>query len=219
MADLAAVNQAFESALLALDRVRAEAVLGEAVADHAAVELVEGVVAPALDRIGAGWDEGQVALSDIYMASRLCEEVVERLLPEAQAGAAAEAGPPVAVALLEDFHMLGEHIVFSVLRSAGIPVVDYGRVTVEQLVDRVEEDGISILLVSALMLRAALRVKALRQALDERGLAVTLVVGGAPFRFDPELWKQVGADAMGTQAMDAITIVRGLRKGQRGARS
>ena len=214
MADLAAINQQFEAALLALDRTAAEAVLTAAAADHEAVALVEGVVAPALDRIGAGWDDGRVALSDIYMASRLCEEVVERLLPEAAAGAAAEAGPPVAVALLEDFHMLGEHIVFSVLRSSGIPVVDYGRVTVEQLVDRVAEEGTSILLVSALMLRAALRVKALRAALDERGLAVKLVVGGAPFRFDRELWRQVGADAMGTQAMDAITIVRQLRKEQ-----
>ena len=82
MADLAAINKDFKTVPLALDRPRAEAVLGAAAADHPAVPLVEGVVAPTLDRIGAGWDDGEVALSDIHMASRLREEVVERLLRE-----------------------------------------------------------------------------------------------------------------------------------------
>lgn len=213
MTELAAVSRDFEQALLALDRLQAEEILRAAVDLHRPVELVEGVVAPTLDRIGAGWDSGEVALSDIYMASRLCEEVVEALLPKVAAEPGEPTRMPVAVALLEDFHMLGEHIVASVLRSAAIPVVDYGRVTVEQLVERVEAEGVRIVLVSALMLRAALRVKALREALDERGLdQVKLVVGGAPFRFDPELWKQVGADAMGRQAMDAIALVRRMEE-------
>ena len=62
------------------------------------------------------------------------------------------------------------------------------------------------------MLPSALKIKELRAKLDVAGLAVKLVVGGAPFRFDPQLWREVGADACGQNALEAIEIVRGLLK-------
>ena len=58
------------------------------------------------------------------------------------------------------------------------------------------------------LLPAALKVKAVRAALDARGSRVRIAVGGAPFLFDPELWREVGADAMGRSAADAVAIVR-----------
>jgi len=33
-------------------------------------------------------------------------------------------------------------------------------------------------------------------------------VGGAPFIFDPNLWQEVGADAMGRNAADAIKLLQ-----------
>jgi methanogenic corrinoid protein MtbC1 len=38
---------------------------------------------------------------------------------------------------------------------------------------------------------------------------VRIAVGGAPFLLDPELWCEVGADAGGRSAADAVTILRG----------
>jgi methanogenic corrinoid protein MtbC1 len=35
-------------------------------------------------------------------------------------------------------------------------------------------------------------------------------VGGAPFLFDDQLWQEVGADAMGKSASDAVAIVERL---------
>jgi methanogenic corrinoid protein MtbC1 len=35
-------------------------------------------------------------------------------------------------------------------------------------------------------------------------------VGGAPFLFDNQLWQEVGADAMGNSAAEAVTIVERL---------
>ena len=58
------------------------------------------------------------------------------------------------------------------------------------------------------MLPSALKVKAVRAALNARGSRVRIAVGGAPFLFDPELWREVGADAMGRSAADAMTIIR-----------
>jgi methanogenic corrinoid protein MtbC1 len=35
-------------------------------------------------------------------------------------------------------------------------------------------------------------------------------VGGAPFLFDDQLWQEVGADAMGSSAVEAVAIVERL---------
>ncbi len=119
----------------------------------------------ALDRVAVSR-----MLSDICAASSPLERV-ERLI----------------VPVLEDYHMLGMRIVYSALRASGFTLTNYGRVDMDQLVARVRSDGIRILLLSALMLPAALRVKVLRDRLQAEGCLPRIVVGGAPFRFDDAL--------------------------------
>jgi methanogenic corrinoid protein MtbC1 len=106
--------------------------------------------------------------------------------------------------------MLGKRIVCSVLRAAGWSVIDYGHGTAESLAARAISDGLDILLVSALMLPSAMDVRRLTRALSASGAGVRVVVGGAPFVFDEQLWREVGADAVGRNASDAIAIVRRL---------
>ena len=121
----------------------------------------------------------------------------------------------MAIGVLEDRHALGKRIVLSVLRAGGIPVRDYGAgLSVEELVERTRADGIRVLLVSTLMLRSALRVKDLVDALGAAGLAVKVVAGGAPFVLDRRLAEEVGADAVGYGASDAVAIVRRLLGGE-----
>ncbi|MBF0444333.1 MAG: cobalamin B12-binding domain-containing protein [Magnetococcales bacterium] len=105
--------------------------------------------------------------------------------------------------------MLGKQMVYSALKASGYDLQDYGRMDVESLVKRTQEDGIQLLLVSTLMLRSALRVRVLRELMDEKGMKDTrIIVGGAPFRFDPELWQEMGADAMAINTAEALTVVR-----------
>jgi methanogenic corrinoid protein MtbC1 len=193
-------------ALESCDRARVEPVLADAVRDLPPLEVVESLLVPVLARLGDDWCAGEVALSQIYLAGRICEDLVGRLLPAHVAGAATR--PRQAIAVLDDYHLLGKRIVLSVLRASGIPVLDYGRMEVQPLVDRVVSDGIDHLLISVLMLPSALEVKAVRAALARRGHRVRIAVGGAPFLLDPELWREVGADATGRSAADAVTIVR-----------
>ncbi len=201
---------AFYAALVALDRPRIETLFQQAVSSQSPMHLVEALMVPALTRLGDEWSAGKIALSQIYMGSRICEDVVERVLP---AMAEERKGyPPMAITVLNDYHALGKHIVLSVMRAGGFDILDYGRMEVDALVERIMGDGVKILLISVLMLPAALKVKALRAALDAKGYRVRIAVGGAPFLFDPELWREVGADAMGRNAADAVTIVTHWRE-------
>jgi methanogenic corrinoid protein MtbC1 len=182
-------------ALTALDSLRIQALFEQAVSHKGPMRAVEELMVPALVRLGEEWLSGKIALSQIYMSSRVCEDIVDRVLP---ATASERKGQPrVAIAVLSDYHTLGKRIVLSVMRASGFDVLDYGRMTKDELVERVIADDTKILLISVLMLPSALKVKAVRSALDARGRQVKIAVGGAPFLFDPELWREVGADAMG----------------------
>ena len=36
----------------------------------------------ALERIGDGWEEGQLSLSQVYMSGVICEEMIEKYIPK-----------------------------------------------------------------------------------------------------------------------------------------
>lgn len=196
----------FHDALVALDRPQIEALLLHTVSRDGPMQAVEGLIVPALVRLGEEWDAGKVALSQIYMSSRICEDIVAHILPANPAEQKHRSRQ--AIVVLSDYHSLGKRIVLSVMRASGLDVIDYGRMEVDELVGHVVADDVKILLISVLMLPSALKVKQVRAALDAGGCKVRIAVGGAPFLFDSELWREVGADAMGRNAADAVTIVR-----------
>ncbi|MCK7576182.1 MAG: cobalamin-dependent protein [Chromatiales bacterium] len=207
-------SDALLQALLTLNRVQAQELLAAARAEHSALEVIEILIRPALEQLGQLWEGGDCALSQIYMSGRICEELLEELFGEISATDPPEseeaAKPRLAIAVLEDYHLLGKQIVRTVLRAAGYRVRDYGRQDVETLAELVRSDGIEVLLVSTLMLPAALRVRVLVERLRAVAPAVQVVVGGAPYRFDDRLWREVGADAVGLSAGDILAILERL---------
>ena len=197
----------FREALETLDRVQADAIFFRALDRSNPLLAIERLVVPALEQIGRAWQEGRVALSQVYMASRYSEDMVGRVLPPSDPDRKRQ--PRSAIAVLEDRHLLGKQIVHSVLRASGFELFDYGSIGREELVERVLADRLEVLLISVLMLPSALGVAEVRAMLKARGCEVRIAVGGAPFLFDPELWREVGADAMGRNAADAVRLLEG----------
>lgn len=197
----------FRIALEALDRIGAESVITQAVTTMAPIQAIEKIVVPALEQIGQAWEKGDVALSQVYMSGRICEELVEAVLPPSDPDRKHQ--PRSAIVAFSDFHMLGKRIVYSQMRASGFELFDYGRMDVDELVARVQADKIRVLLISVLMLPSALRVAEVCKRLREANVPIKILVGGAPFIFDSKLWQEVGADAMGSNAADAVSIVEG----------
>jgi trimethylamine corrinoid protein len=209
-----------ERALLAMDRLGAARLLSGPLAHEIIgvpgldgarmppipVERVDGLLVPALRSIGNAWGAGRVALSQVYTAARLADEIVAGI--ETSGRPYRTPAPRIGLAVLEDRHELGKRIVSMTLRAVGYPVHDYGAgITAESLAEHAAADELDILLVSTLMLRSAFRVEVLRRELDSFSRRPRIVVGGAPYLFDASLWKEVGADAMGRSASDAIELV------------
>jgi len=205
MADLTDSIDRLEIALRSVNEVEANNIINDTIRQMAPLECAEGLITPVLRRLGTGWVDGDVSLSQVYMGGRICEKALGRLLPEAKQ--TYRVRPKVAIAILEDYHNLGARLLLSVLRASGIDAIYYDHQTVISLVSKAKEDGVEILLVSTLMYRSALRVRDLRKEMMKNAVSPVLMVGGAPFLFDDELWHAVGADEMGKDASAAVKVV------------
>ena len=197
-----------KNALLATDRDQARALAAAAVDAAGAEAAVEAVIVPALEQIGQGWQSGEVSLSQVYMSGRICEELINDLFVIEQPQVRSH--PPMAIAVLEDFHMLGKRLVLSSLKARGYTLLDYGHAEALELVNLVEKDGIEILLISVLMLPSALKVQEVTRMLEKRGLKPKIIVGGEPFRLDTGLAREVGAHGTADQASGAAAVIARL---------
>lgn len=197
----------FQKSLLARDRATAWDIVQRCLKDFAHPhQLLEQLIVPSLEALGNAWHVGEIALAQVYLGGRICEDLVEELLPAEKFERINR--PRMAIATLEDFHLLGKQMVFSTIRASGYQLLDYKRSRVKEIAERAIDDGIQILFISTLMLPSALRIREVRERLDEAGFPVKLVVGGAPFRFDDQLWREVKADAAGRTADEAVQIIK-----------
>ncbi len=203
--------QELEDAMISLDRVKIRSILSsqDSVSDF--LTTLEHIVVPVMQSIGTRWENGNVALSQVYMSGKILEEIVDELLPTTQSKRVND--PKLGLLIYKDYHMLGKRIVYTFLRASGYDVIDYGpQHEVSTIIEMIKNDSIEILLISVLMLNSAINLKELISKIKEEKLSVKVVVGGAPFRFDKELCKEIGADAFATNASQAIEIIERLRK-------
>lgn len=206
------LSDAFRDALVSSDEETARRILSRFTERHTPLEFVETVVVPALDDIGTRWSNQEYALSQVYISGRICEELVESIL--AGNNGFRNPGPRMAIAVLNDYHALGKQIVYSIVRGAGYDIMDYGRMETGDLVSRAVEDRLELLLISVLMVSSAMEIKEVIRRLRRERIGTRIAVGGAPFRLDERLWKDVGADAAGKSASDALSIVQMATEGR-----
>jgi methanogenic corrinoid protein MtbC1 len=204
MESLKQISLELENALLSLDEEAAVQIVKEAQSGLSPSKIAGDLISATLLRIGESWECGGLSLSQVYMSGIICEKVIDQIMPPQSP--IRKSQPKMAIAVLEDFHLLGKRIVLSTLRASGFELLDLGGgLTIERIVELVKTEEIKILLLSVLMLPSALRITELKAQLKE--VDVTLVVGGAPFRFDDQLWKEVGADYYGKDSSEALEIV------------
>ncbi len=205
--------QAFERALLQVDRTKAAAIFSSIIDETRSMADLEFLTTLALDNIGRGWNLGTVSLAQIYMSGVICEELIDEYFHSS--GNQLTSSPKIGIGVLLDHHALGKRIVSSVLRAGGYSVLDLGQgLSVEEMVSSALEHSVDFLLISVLMLPSALGVKDVVASLRRSGYTGKIIVGGAPFRLDRELWKSVEADATGNQASDIISIIQELWEGR-----
>lgn len=196
----------FKSALLNIDRIKAAEIFKDIYAEDQSFESLEHLTAKSLEKIGDEWENGQVSLSQVYMSGVISEELIENYLPDDEVFY--NDNIKIAIGVLQDYHGLGKKIIYSVLKAGGYKIIDFGEgLTVEEIVNKTLKNDINILLISTLMLSSALKVKNVVDILRDNNSPVKVIVGGAPFRLDNDLWQKVDADFDGKNGSRVLKIL------------
>ena len=173
-------------------------------------DLLEKGLLAAMDLVGERFGEGDIFIPQVIWSAKAMQAGMDLLRPhftEDQQGKSAR----IIIGTAEgDIHDIGKNLVGMMLEGAGFEVVDLGvGVKPEQFVEKAVEEKADIIGVSALLTTTMMSMAEVVKLKNEKGLSsLKVIVGGAPLSLD--FCKEIGADAYGVDAMDAVVKVKEL---------
>jgi 5-methyltetrahydrofolate--homocysteine methyltransferase len=172
--------------------------------------LNDGLIA-GMNVVGERFRVHEIFLPEVLLAARAMTCGMELLKPLLIRDDVPSLGKVVIGSVRGDLHDIGKNLVGIMLAGAGFEVIDLGNdVAPERFVETAEREGAPVIGMSALLTTTMTVMKEVVDLLRERGLAgqIKVVVGGAPLseRFAGE----IGADAYGFDASNAVERVKSL---------
>ncbi|MHA1143351.1 MAG: cobalamin B12-binding domain-containing protein [Candidatus Helarchaeota archaeon] len=180
-------------------------------------EILINVIGKTLDNLQSFEEEGykQISAFQILAATKIAEDALKLLKPELEKSALQNGTDRISKNkviignIFQDHHALGKEIVKVFLQAHGFEVIDLGvGVTASEFVKIARKEGAKWIYVSAMMYNTALGIKKIVDELEAKNLTdIKVVVGGAPFRFYPDLYKKINADFTSDSAVGALNIL------------
>ncbi len=174
--------------------------------------LEQGLIA-GMNVVGTRFKNCEMFLPEVLTAARAMKAGVEQLEPLFAAAGVKPAGKILIGTVKGDLHDIGKNLVAIMLRGAGFEVIDLGvGVSAQKFLDAVVAHQPDIVGMSALLTTTMMQMKTNVTALTEAGVRgrVKVIIGGAPVT--RAFAEEIGADAYGRNATDAVDKARELMK-------
>lgn len=175
-------------------------------------DIYLAVFQPTQHDIGRLWQQNEISAAKEHYCTSATQMVMSRLYPRVLASERLGRSL-VATSVSGNLHELGIRMVADFFEMAGWDTFFLGANwphagVIAALVERQAD----LLAVSATIPTHASAARALIHAVrsDPACARVRILVGGEPFNRNPELWRQVGADATARDAQEAITVASEL---------
>ena len=124
----------------------------EALTSATGLELVEGHLIPALDKVGADYEKGVAFLPQLLSAAQAAQAVFSVIQDSMGEGEAVKKERVIIATVKGDIHDIGKNIVKTVMANYGYEVIDLGRdVPPETIVQAAVEQNVRLVGLSALM--------------------------------------------------------------------
>jgi 5-methyltetrahydrofolate--homocysteine methyltransferase len=179
----------------------------------AAQILNQGLLA-GMDVVGRRFRSHEIFLPEVLLAARAMKAGVGLLEPLLVAEEVPSLGKVVIGTVKGDLHDIGKNLVGIMLEGAGFEVIDLGSdVAPEKFVETAQSEGATVVGLSALLTTTMTGMKDVVELVAGKGLNDTLkvVVGGAPVT--QAFADDIGADAYGFDAANAVERIRELTGG------
>ena len=179
---------------------------------HDALELINGVTG-ALKEVGERFGRGEMFLTELLFCAEASKAAMEVLTKEIerQKKEVPSLGRVLLGSVEGDIHDIGKSLVAAMLVAEGFEVIDIGvDVPDKTFVEKVRELRPDVLGMSALISSTMFKFRDVIEALKSEGLRedIKVIIGGA--FIDQEWADSSGADAYGSDAIDAVLKVKSL---------
>ena len=177
----------------------------------AAKEILDKSLVPGLDEVGRKFQEGEYFFPELLVAGEATKAAMACLKPALSSGGAITVGKYVIGTVKGDIHDIGKNIVIMMLEGNGWDVTDLGTdVPADQFCQAVKDEECQILGLSALLTTTIPHLAETIETLKTAGLRdkVKVMVGGVSVSQDYA--DQIGADAYGRDAFEAVVQARKL---------
>lgn len=202
-------NLTLEGAVIHGLRQDAARLTQEALKDHAALDIVNDMLIPALDAVGADYESGKVFLPQLIQAATAAQsafgEIKAHML--SQGGDNADKGKIVLATVQGDVHDIGKNIVRLLLENYGYDVIDLGKdVPPQKIVDAAVASQVKLVGLSALMTTTVGAMEETIRLLHEQYPECKTVVGGAVLT--PDYAETIKADCYAKDAKATVDYAK-----------
>ena len=174
-------------------------------------EIIESGISKGLSIVGEKFESGEYFLADLVMAGEVVREAMSVLKGKMNPEKTSSSGKVILATVYGDIHEIRKNIVGLILSANRFEVIDLGvDVPAEKIIDTAKATGARLIGLSALL---STMLGSIKDVVDESSRAglreqVRIVIGGACTSDD--LRKEMGADAYGETAVDALRIFKGF---------
>lgn len=173
-------------------------------------EIIQEGIGKGLETVGRKFEEGEYFLADLIMAGEVVKEAMPILQARMNPSGRSGKGKVILATVAGDIHEIGKNIVGMILSANGFEVIDLGvDVPAGRILDTARRTGARLIGLSALLTTMVGGIKEVVDSAKVSGLrdSLRIVIGGACT--SPELCTEMGADAYGETAIDALRIFNG----------
>ena len=183
----------------------------ELLTDTPPLTVINDYIVPALDKVGAGFEEGKVYLPSLLMsaeAAKAAFDAVKDVL--LSSGESHTPKDKIVIATVKgDIHDIGKNIVKILLENYGYKVVDLGKdVAPEIILNTAKEEGAKLVALSALMTTTVPAMEETVRLIHESLPHTKVMVGGAVL--SREYADMIAADFYSKDAMGAVRIAEAM---------
>ncbi len=206
MADLKALSEA----IIKGDQKTAVDITKSAIEEGMAPEtiLADGLIT-GMTVIGTRFKANEVYIPEVLIAARAMKMAMEYLEPVLVAAGVKPLGKAIIGTVQGDLHDIGKNLVMMMLKGAGFEVVDLGvDVSPDKFVQMARENEAQIVGLSSLLTTTMPAIEKTIQALNESGVAVKTMIGGAPVT--QAYADKIGAHGYAPDAASAVDLAKTL---------
>ena len=148
--------------------------------NEAAVEVLNGVLLPAMKQVGDLFGAGQLILPFVLQSAEAMKKAVNHLERYLDKLEGTTKGTVVLATVYGDVHDIGKNLVNTILSNNGYTVYDLGKqVPINTIIEKAVEVGADAIGLSALLVSTSKQMPLCVQELHKRGLSFPVLVGGA----------------------------------------